>query len=124
MGILFLFLGGGSMFSKIRTTLLSLAVIAVLIFSAIGPTIVYADEGTPPDATAPHTIDSESDNGDADKCDSNKEGKNNDRKGKKNKSGGKHSNKCSSDEETAGTGGGEAESGAADSTPDTSADTG
>ena len=112
------------MFSKIRTTLLSLAVIAVMIFSAVGPTIVYADDGTPPDATAPHTIDSESDNGDADKCDSNKEGKNKDKKGKKNKSGGKHSNKCSSNEETADPSGGEAESGAADSAPDASADTG
>ena len=112
------------MFSKIRTTLLSLAVIAVMIFSAVGPTIVYADDGAPPDATAPHTIDSESDNGGADKCDSNKEGKNKDKKGKKNKSGGKHSNKCSSDGEPADTSGGEAESGATDSAPDTSANTG
>ena len=112
------------MFGKIRTALLSLAVIAVLIFSAIGPTTVYADDGQPPDATAPHTIDSESDSGDADKCDSNKEGKNKDNKGKKNKSGGKHSNKCSSAEEAADASGSEGESGAADSAPDTSGGTG
>src|SRR5574341_1910278 len=36
------------MSSKVRTFLLSLTVIAVLIFSAIGPTIVYADDGAPP----------------------------------------------------------------------------
>jgi hypothetical protein len=123
MGILFVFFGGGSMFGKIRTTLFSLTVIAVLIFSAIGPTIVYADDGTPPDATAPHTIDSndDADKDNADKCDSNnKEGKNKDKKGKKNKSGGKHSNKCNSDEETADANGSEGDSGTADSATDVS----
>ena len=47
------------MASKIRTSLLSLTVIAVLIFSAIGPTIAYADDGNPPDTTALDTIDGE-----------------------------------------------------------------
>ena len=43
------------MSSKIRTSLLSLAVIAVLLFSAIGPTIVYADDGAPPDTSTADT---------------------------------------------------------------------
>ncbi len=34
---------------KVRSSLLSLAIIAVLVFGAISPTIVHADEGTPPD---------------------------------------------------------------------------
>jgi len=87
------------MFSKTRASLLSLTVIAVLIFSAIGPTIVYADDSQPPDTTAPQTIDNNNDSDKADtaKCDSNKEGKNKDKKGKKNKSGHKDSNICSSD---------------------------
>jgi len=99
MGILFVFFGGGSMFSKTRASLLSLTVIAVLIFSAIGPTIVYADDSQPPDTTAPQTIDNnnDSDKTDTAKCDSNKEGKNKDKKGKRNKSGHKDSNICSSD---------------------------
>jgi hypothetical protein len=101
------------MSSKTRTSLLSLTVIAVLIFSAIGPTIVYADDSQPPDTTASQTIDSDSgsDNGQAAKCDSDKGAKNKDKKGKKNKSGAKHWNKCSSEEEAADTSGGEGTAG-------------
>src|SRR6185503_12526395 len=35
------------MTSKIRSLFLSSTIIAVLLFSAIGPTTVYADDGTP-----------------------------------------------------------------------------
>ena len=35
------------MSGKARTSLFSLTVIAVLILSAIGPTIAYADDGAP-----------------------------------------------------------------------------
>ena len=38
------------MFEKARAFLLSLTIIAVLAFSAVGTTVVYADGGTPPDA--------------------------------------------------------------------------
>lgn len=38
------------MFEKARAFLLSLTIIAVLVFSAVGTTVVYADGGTPPDA--------------------------------------------------------------------------
>ena len=54
------------MSNKVRTSLLSLTVIAVLIFSAIGPTIVYADDDTPPDTTTTDTIVDESHSGDND----------------------------------------------------------
>jgi hypothetical protein len=43
---------GGSMFEKARAFLLSLTIIAVLVFSAVGTTVVYADGGTPPEAPA------------------------------------------------------------------------
>ena len=39
------------MFEKARAFLLSLTIIAVLLFSAVGTTVVYADGGTPPDTT-------------------------------------------------------------------------
>ena len=39
------------MFEKARAFLLSLTIIAVLVFSAVGTTVVYADGETPPDAT-------------------------------------------------------------------------
>src|SRR5687768_13985448 len=109
MGILFVFLGGGSMFSKIRTTLLSLAVIAVLIFSAIGPTIVYADDGKPPETTVPHTVDSdkESGDGDASQCDSDKGDADKDKKSKKKKNRNKDARECTSNEEAADTNGDE-----------------
>jgi len=55
MGFLLVFFGGGAMSGKTRTSLLSLAVIAVLLFSAIGPTIVYADDGAPPDTSTADT---------------------------------------------------------------------
>ena len=91
------------MFSKVRTSLLSLTVIAVLIFSAIGPTIVYADDGKPPETTTPETIDSEcsSDEGAGDK----EGGKN--KKRDKNKSGNKDSGECNSDAGAADSSGGE-----------------
>jgi hypothetical protein len=38
---------GGSMSGKTRASILSLTVIAVMLFSAVGPTIVYADGETP-----------------------------------------------------------------------------
>ena len=38
------------MFDKARAFLLSLTIIAVLVFSAVGTTVVYADGGTPPDS--------------------------------------------------------------------------
>ena len=84
------------MLGKTRTSLLSLAVIAVLIFSAIGPTIVYADDGQPPDTTAPHIVDQDddSDNGDGIKCDSDKGAGKHHKKGNKNKSANKDSGKC------------------------------
>src|SRR5215217_6041953 len=40
---------------KVRSSLLSLVIIAVLIFSAIGPTIVYADGGTATDTPPTET---------------------------------------------------------------------
>src|SRR5215212_8125494 len=40
---------------KVRSSLLSLVIIAVLIFSAIGPTIVYADGGTSTDTPPTET---------------------------------------------------------------------
>ncbi len=40
------------MSANMRTTLLSLAIIMVLIFSAIRPKPAYADDGTPPEAAA------------------------------------------------------------------------
>ena len=40
------------MFEKARAFLLSLTIIAVLVFSAVGTTVVYADGETPPDAQA------------------------------------------------------------------------
>ena len=112
MGILFVFFGGGSMFSKTRASILSLTVIAVLIFSAIGPTIVYADDDAPPDTSSAATIDSnpESDSSNAGVCHSDKNPA--EKKGKKNKSGGKHSNKCNTGEETADTGSGESDASA------------
>lgn len=42
---------------KVRSSLLSLVIIAVLFFSAIGPTIVYADGGTPTDTPTEPTAD-------------------------------------------------------------------
>ena len=48
------------MSSRTRTSLLSLTIIAVLIFSAIGPTIVYADDGTTSDTTTADTSGGES----------------------------------------------------------------
>ena len=43
------------MSGKARTTFLSLTITAVLILSAIGPTIAYADDGTPPETAAPES---------------------------------------------------------------------
>ena len=43
------------MFDKARAFLLSLTIIAVLLFSAVGTTVVYADGGTPPDAPPAET---------------------------------------------------------------------
>src|SRR5687768_704194 len=43
------------MFEKARAFLLSLTIIAVLVFSAAGTTTVYADGGTPPDAPTAET---------------------------------------------------------------------
>ena len=85
------------MSSKVRTSLLSLTVIAVLIFSAIGPTIVYADDNKPPDTTTTDTIDSDhdSDGINTAECHSDKGHAN--KKGKKNKSGHKNSSACSAD---------------------------
>ena len=40
------------MFEKARAFLLSLTIIAVLVFSAVGTTVVYADGGTPTEETA------------------------------------------------------------------------
>jgi len=101
------------MLGKTRTSLLSLAVIAVLIFSAIGPTIVYADGDNPPTTTTDTIVEQDDGDNHSGACDSDKEGGKN-KKGKKNKSGGKHSNICSSAEETADTSEGEGESSAAD----------
>jgi hypothetical protein len=44
--------GGGSMSGKVRTTFLSLAVIMVMVFSAINPKHAYADDDNPPAPTA------------------------------------------------------------------------
>ncbi|MEO7839329.1 MAG: hypothetical protein ABIU06_08265, partial [Anaerolineales bacterium] len=41
------------MSSKIRTFFLSFTVVTVLVFSAVGPTTVYADDSAPP--TTPTT---------------------------------------------------------------------
>ncbi|HXQ36428.1 MAG TPA: hypothetical protein VN843_20615, partial [Anaerolineales bacterium] len=43
------------MHSKIRSFFLSLTIIAVLLFSAIGTTTVYADDGTPGDISVAQT---------------------------------------------------------------------
>jgi hypothetical protein len=43
------------MFDKARAFLLSLTIIAVLVFSAVGTTVVYADGGTPPDSPPAET---------------------------------------------------------------------
>ena len=43
------------MFEKARAFLLSLTIIAVLLFSAVGTTVAYADGDNPPDATATET---------------------------------------------------------------------
>ncbi|HJR82064.1 MAG TPA: right-handed parallel beta-helix repeat-containing protein [Anaerolineales bacterium] len=73
------------MSGKVRTSLFSLTVIAVLILSAIGPTIAYADNGTPPETTAPQTSDGEPEvsDGDANQCDSDKEDGDKEKKKKK-----------------------------------------
>jgi hypothetical protein len=42
-------LKGGTMTGKTRSSLLSFAIIAVLLFGALSPTTAYADDGTPPD---------------------------------------------------------------------------
>jgi Right handed beta helix region len=44
---------------KVRSSLLSLVIIAVLLFSAVGPTIVYADGGTSTDTPPTETTTSE-----------------------------------------------------------------
>jgi hypothetical protein len=95
------------MLGKTRTSLLSLAVIAVLIFSAIGPTIVYADDDQPPDTTTSEAIDGdhESDSSNAGQCDSDKGHA--DKKSKKNKSRAKNSSECSPDGPAADTSGGD-----------------
>jgi len=109
------------MSSKVRTSLLSLTVIAVLIFSAIGPTIVYADDDTPPDTTTTDTIVDESHSGDNDssECHPDQEdGKN--KKNKKHKSRDKDSTSCSSDGTAEDAGGAGNESGNTDpAAPDT-----
>lgn len=47
------------MFKKIRSSLVSLVIIAVLVLSAFSPTIAYADGGTTTDATPTQTTGSE-----------------------------------------------------------------
>lgn len=54
------------MSSKIRTFFLSFTVIAVLIFSAVGPTTVYADDGAPPNPSPTDTTGGGSDSSDPD----------------------------------------------------------
>src|SRR5215211_86620 len=46
------FSAGGSMSFKPRASLLSLAIIIGLVFSAVSPIIVHADGGTPPEPTS------------------------------------------------------------------------
>ena len=46
---------GGSMFTKVRAFLLSLTILAVLFFSAVGTTVAYADGGPTPDEPPPPT---------------------------------------------------------------------
>jgi hypothetical protein len=41
------------MFNRVRAFLLSLTIIAVLVFSAVGTTVAYADRGITPDAPPP-----------------------------------------------------------------------
>ncbi len=55
------------MFRKTRTSLISAAIIAVLVFSAVGPTIVYADGGTT-DVTPTETGSSECTSSDSSAC--------------------------------------------------------
>lgn len=110
------------MLAKTRTSLLSLAVIAVLIFSAIGPTIVYADGDNPPTTTTDTIVEQDDGDNHSGACDSDKEGGKN-KKGKKNKSRNRNSSECSSDGAAADTSGGEGESSDADpaaEVPDTS----
>lgn len=71
------------MSGKARTSLFSLTVIAVLILSAIGPTIAYADDGTPPETTAAQTVDSQAGDGNAGQCDNKGDGENEKKKKKK-----------------------------------------
>ena len=51
------------MHSKIRSFFLSLTIIAVLLFSAIGTTTVYADDGTPGDTSVTQTSGDDSSEG-------------------------------------------------------------
>jgi hypothetical protein len=107
------------MSGKARTSLFSLTVIAVLILSAIGPTIAYADDGPPPETTAPHTIDSDNQAGedDASQCDSDKGDGEKEKKNKKKKHRNKESGECNSGAEAADAGGGGSDSGGAEQTP-------
>jgi len=53
------------MFDKARAFLLSLTIIAVLVFSAVGTTVVYADGGTTSDSPPAETSSGDSEKGDA-----------------------------------------------------------
>src|SRR5687767_762653 len=92
---------GGAMSGKARTSLFSLTVIAVLILSAIGPTIAYADDGTPPETTAPHTVDGDAEvsDGDTSQCDSDKGDGDNEKKKKKKKHRNKEARECNAGED-------------------------
>lgn len=50
MSVYFIVSKGGSMTGKTRSSLLSLAIITVLLLGALSPTTAYADDGTPPDS--------------------------------------------------------------------------
>ena len=58
------------MFDKLRAFLLSLTIIAVLVFSAVGTTVAYADGGTTPDQPPAETSTEEANN---EECNSDEE---------------------------------------------------
>jgi cytoskeletal protein RodZ len=62
--------GGGAMSIKVRSSLHSLVIIAVLFFSAIGPTIVYADGGTTGDTPPTETTTECASDGTTNECSS------------------------------------------------------